>query len=92
MVELARLERVYGRKVIQGSNPCLSAIENLPDFRFGRFSIDERLDSLFDFFPDEVGAFIFLYFNITFRPELLIAQSGLKPMANILRLQAWVAR
>ena len=25
MVELARLERVYGRKVIQGSNPCLSA-------------------------------------------------------------------
>lgn len=26
MVELARLERVYGRKVIQGSNPCLSAI------------------------------------------------------------------
>ncbi len=25
VVELARLERVYGRKVIQGSNPCLSA-------------------------------------------------------------------
>ncbi len=28
VVEGARLERVYSRKVIQGSNPCLSAIQN----------------------------------------------------------------
>ena len=33
MVELARLERVYGRKVIQGSNPCLSAKYNSADIR-----------------------------------------------------------
>ncbi len=36
MVELARLERVYGCKVIQGSNPCLSAIKS-------SLSVEDRL-------------------------------------------------
>ena len=42
MVELARLERVYGSNVIQGSNPCLSAKLKRPT-EVGLFSLLERL-------------------------------------------------